>query len=328
LTVIGVAVGVGFAVGLFLVFFDLDRSRRRSAEAELAVQATADVSGHVYVPAAPPRAVGIRERLNRVMQPAAERISTRGAKRGKPSLADQLAKADIKLRPSEFLMIQVGCVVAGALIGWIRFGIGPQFLLMAVAAYFAPGRYVKYRQGKRLRTFNNQLGDTLVLLANALKTGYSFPQALDVVAKKGSAPISTEFARVVREMNLGTSADDALAKLVTRVESADMDLVVSAVAINQSIGGNLAEILENISSTIRDRVRIKGEIRTLTAQARASGYIITALPILLAVFMYFVTPTYFKPMLSNPVGWIMLGVGAGLIGLGQTIIRKIVAIKV
>jgi tight adherence protein B len=140
--------------------------------------------------------------------------------------------------------------------------------------------------------------------------------------------MSDEFARAVREMNLGGSVDEALQNMVRRIDSPDFDLVVTAVAIHRTVGGNLAEILDNIAYTIRERIRIKGEIQTLTAQARASGWIITVLPIALATFMAFITPTYFRPMLENPIGWAMIGAGIFLIFIGNVLIRKVVQIEV
>src|ERR671937_2042993 len=206
-------------------------------------------------------------------------------------------------------MIQLGCVIGLGLIFLLRFGVSWQPIVAAAVGYFLPGFYVRHRQKKRLKEFNNQLGDTLTLLSNALKAGYSFAQAIDTVAKNAVAPIGDEFARAVREMNLGGSPDEALQNITKRIASADFDLVATAYSIHRTVGGNLAEILDNIAYTIRERVRIKGEIQTLTAQARASGSIITALPILLAAFMFFVTPTYFQPMFGNIIGWILLAIG-------------------
>jgi len=191
-----------------------------------------------------------------------------------------------------------------------------------------PGFYVRYRMNKRLKAFNDQLGDTLILLSNALKAGYSFAQAIDTVSKNATPPISDEFARAVREMNLGGSVEEALNNMLRRIESQDFDLVVTAVAIHRTVGGNLAEILDNIAYTIRERIRIKGEIRTLTAQASASGKLITGLPIALGTFLYFVTPTYFKPMTENVVGWFMIGIAALFIFIGNLIISRVVAIEV
>ena len=324
---VNVVLGVIVGVGVFLIFWGVYMSRRAAGGTEEFEARLAQYGGGGPAPVGAPPPRGFRETLNRLLQPAADRVGRGNVKRGRAPLAEQLSKADLKLRTSEFFMIQIGAVVLLALIGLVRWGLF-QAIIAGAVGYFLPGFFVRFRQRKRLRAFNGQLGDTLLLLSNALKAGYSFAQAIDTVAKNGSPPISDEFARAVREMNLGGSVEEALNNMVRRVDSDDLDLVVTAVSIHRTVGGNLAEILDNIAFTIRERVRIKGEIRTLTAQARASGYLITALPIVLALFMYFVTPSYFKPMTTNFVGWAMLAVGVILIGIGNAIIRRVVAIEV
>ncbi|HEY4915197.1 MAG TPA: type II secretion system F family protein [Candidatus Dormibacteraeota bacterium] len=279
-----------------------------------------------------PPSAGFRDSLNRLFQPAADRVGRGNSKKGKPSVAEQLQRADLRLRTSEFLMIQIGSTVLFVLIAIVRFGLPLggliQTIVFGVIGYLVPSFYVRYRINKRLKAFNNQLGDTLTLLSNAIKAGYSFAQAIDTVAKNAVAPIADEFGRAVREMNLGGSPDEALQNITKRIVSPDFDLVATAYSIHRTVGGNLAEILDNIAYTIRERVRIKGEIATLTAQARASGTLITFLPLVLAAFMYFVTPTYFRPMFENIVGWILLVIGGAMIFVGNLIIRRVVAIEV
>src|SRR5260221_33141 len=318
------------ALGVMAIFYGLAQSRRASADLQtrLAEYGVVDPGGAAAAGLEAPPA-NFRERLARIFQPAADRIGKGDVKKGKPSLQDQLAKADLKLRTSEYLGIQIGLTVVLFMIGFIRFGgiYGlPQALIMGVAGYFIPGFYVKFRQRQRLKAFNNQLGDTLLLLSNALKAGYSFAQAIDTVSKNASPPIAEEFARCVREMNLGGSVEESLGHMVKRIESDDLDLMVTAVAIHRTVGGNLAEILDNIAFTIRERVRIKGQISTLTASARSSGQLITSLPIVLAVFMYFATPTYFKPMTENPVGWIIMGAAVVMIIMGNFVMCRVTAI--
>jgi tight adherence protein B len=320
------------ALGVMAIFYGLFQSRRASADLQsrLAEYGVVDPGGAAAAGLEAPPA-NFRERLARIFQPAADRIGRGDVKKGKPSLQDQLAKADLKLRTSEYLGIQIGLTVVLFLIGFIRFGgiFGlPQALAMGVAGYFIPGLYVKFRQRRRLKAFNNQLGDTLLLLSNALKAGYSFAQAIDTVSKNASPPIAEEFARCVREMNLGGSVEESLSHMVKRIESDDLDLMVTAVAIHRTVGGNLAEILDNIAFTIRERVRIKGQISTLTASARSSGQLITSLPIVLAIFMYFATPTYFKPMTEQPVGWIIIILAIVMIIIGNFVMGKVTAIEV
>jgi tight adherence protein B len=319
--------GLIAGAGIFLLFVGIAQMRRAAGGSE-DFQARLAAYGVTTAGAtALPPSSGFRESLNRLFQPAADRVGRGNVKKGKPSVAEQLLRADLKLRTSEYLMIQIGTAVLVGLIVYVRFQ-SLFGLLAAFLGYLLPGFYVKYRINQRLKAFNNQLGDTLTLLSNAIKAGYSFAQAIDTVAKNAVPPIADEFGRAVREMNLGGSPDEALQNITKRIASADFDLVATAYAIHRTVGGNLAEILDNIAYTIRERVRIKGEIATLTAQARASGTLITFLPIVLATFMFFVTPTYFRPMFSSIIGWGLLVFGAFMIFIGNLIIRRVVAIEV
>ena len=313
--------------GVFLFFIGLSQMRRSAGGSE-DFQARLAAYGVTTAGATTlPPATGARDMLNRLFQPAADRVGRGNVKKGKPSVAEQLNRADLKLRTSEYFMIQIGSAVLVALIVFVRFHVLVGWLVLFLG-YLLPGFYVKYRINKRLKAFNNQLGDTLTLLSNALKAGYSFAQAIDTVAKNAVPPIADEFARAVREMNLGGSPDEALQNITKRIASADFDLVATAYCIHRTVGGNLAEILDNIAYTIRERVRIKGEIATLTAQARASGTLITFLPIVLAAFMFFVTPSYFRPMFDNFIGWILIAIGIFMIFIGNLIIRRVIAIEV
>ena len=244
-------------------------------------------------------------------------------------LTEELAKADLKLRVSEYVMLIVGLILLLIAIIWLRFHNPILAVIIGVpVGYFAPGFFLKFRQRRRLKAFNNQLGDTIVLLSNALKAGYSFAQAMATIAKSSSPPMADEFSRAVREMNLGVSVDDALAHMVKRIESEDFDLMVTAVQIHRVVGGNLAEILDTIAFTIRERIRIQGEIRTLTAQARASGWIITGLPFALALILTFISPTYITPLFHEWLGYVLIGMGCVSILIGYGIISKITNIQV
>ncbi|TMD03427.1 MAG: secretion system protein, partial [Chloroflexi bacterium] len=264
--------GVLFAIGVILVAVNLDGARLAAASSV--------APASLPVPGAPKRPIAsIRDRIDRIFEPAPDGPVVNQRRSAKASLSEQLSRADLRLRTSEFLGIRLGSALLLALVGVIRFGIGWQMLVTGAFGWFIPRFYLRFRRRRRLKAFNDQLGDTLILMSNALKTGYSLAQAIDVVANKASPPISKEFDRVVKEVNLGANIEDSLTRLVRRTESSDLDMVVTAVAINRKIGGNLSEILENIAETIRERVRIKGEMSTLTAQARGSGYMITGLPI-------------------------------------------------
>jgi tight adherence protein B len=324
---IGLVFGLVAFAGIFLLFLGISQMRRAAGGSEDFAARLAAYGVTTAGAAQLPPSGGLRESMNRLFQPAADRVGRGNTKKGKPSVAEQLQRADLKLRTSEFFMIQIGSAVLVGLIVFIRFHAIAGWLLLFLG-YLIPGFYVRYRINKRLKAFNNQLGDTLTLLSNAIKAGYSFAQAIDTVAKNAVAPIADEFGRAVREMNLGGSPDEALSNITKRIASADFDLVATAYAIHRTVGGNLAEILDNIAYTIRERVRIKGEISTLTAQARASGTLITFLPLVLATFMFFVTPTYFRPMFDSIIGWAMMGLGLFMIFIGNLIIRRVVAIEV
>lgn len=310
--------GAMAAVGILIVFVAL-MSNRQSSEVDLHMDG--------YNPAA--GSIGRKGGLFEGFLEGFNKSLTRN-KGGRTSrLTEELAKADLKLRVSEYVMLIIGLIVLLIAIIWVRFH-NPflAFVIGVPVGYFAPGFFLKFRQRRRLKAFNNQLGDTIVLLSNALKAGYSFAQAMATIAKSSSPPMADEFSRAVREMNLGVSVDDALQHMVKRIESEDFDLMVTAVQIHRVVGGNLAEILDTIAFTIRERIRIQGEIRTLTAQARASGYIITGLPFALALILTFISPSYITPLFHEWLGYVLIGLGLISIAIGYGIISRITNIEV
>ncbi|HYO88700.1 MAG TPA: type II secretion system F family protein, partial [Candidatus Limnocylindrales bacterium] len=247
------------------------------------------------------------------------------------SWKQQLARADLKLKVSEFAALHVVFAVGGFLLGYAVLFSG-SIVLSIVAGFvgfFVPRIYVGRRIQSRLIKFENQLPDTLSLWVNALRSGYSVPQAMEAISRDAPEPTSTEFKRVVQENQLGIDMNDALGHLLNRVESEDLDLVITAVNIQREVGGNLAEILEVIGHTIRERIKIKGEIRVLTSQGRITGYLISGLPIVLALFLYVINPSYMGGMFENRTcGWPMLGIGLALIGIGMALVQKIVDIDI
>lgn len=253
---------------------------------------------------------------------------------------DRLAKADLKLRVSEYIVLVILATVGGAALGYYL----PRDNSIFVAIFGAligsqvPKWYVKHAATKRMRTFDNQLSDTLSLWVNALRTGYSVLQGMEAIATELPPPVSVEFERVVQEVRLGLSVEAALDNMYRRVPSEDLDLTITAVNIQREVGGNLAEVLESISYTIRERVRIKGEIRTLTAQGRISGTIISLLPVVLGGLLFLINPDYVSQLWAKeapfilpdilPCGWILMGIGVLMIFFGWMAIRKIVDIEV
>jgi len=173
------------------------------------------------------------------------------------------------------------------------------------------------------------LPDNLNMWVNGLRSGYSVLQAVEAIAKEAPEPTATEFKRVVKEVQLGISMEEAFGHLLERMPGDDLDLVITAVNIQREVGGNLAEILEVISHTIRERIKLKGEIRVLTAQGRVTGYIIGSLPILLLIFLMMVNPEYVGQLFENRLcGWPMLGCGATMISTGFMVIQRIVDIEI
>jgi tight adherence protein B len=257
------------------------------------------------------------------------------------NLSREIARADLKLKVSEFLGIWAASIV-GIPILFVVLSLGlpalrsPIALLVgALVGFVLPRFWLGRRKGGRLRAFDKQLPDTITLIANALRAGSSFLQAIELVVRESRPPVSTEFGRVIREVNLGLPFEQALENMVRRVRSDDLELMATAISIQHTVGGNLAEILDSIAYTIRERIRIKGEIRTLTAQQRLSGYVVGFLPMALAGFIFLAAPKFFDPMFFNPpgvlglpAGVIIMGFGLFMMFIGFMLIRKIVDIEV
>lgn len=271
------------------------------------------------------------ERLTAAATSATGSPSTRaGARRITQAqhLSDRLIAAGIKLRPSEFRGIQVAFALTLGAVGALRFGQVIPATIMAAAGWFAPWLYLRQRQGRMRSVINTQLTETLTTLANSLKAGLNLPQALDAVARAGFHPLSDEFARVVREMSMGATIEQALTNLVRRTQNEDLELAVTAILIHNTIGGNLASVLDSIEKTIRTRVAIASELATLTAQTRASAWVITLLPIGVATLLLFMAPSYFTPMVTSTFGRILL-LGCGLsILVGNLLIRRLTRAEV
>jgi tight adherence protein B len=256
-------------------------------------------------------------------------------------LATEIARADLKLRPAEFVAMWIATpfvfVAISFVFGFLFPALQHPFTLAVVfvIGLIAPRYYLRMRQRRRVRRFGEQLPDTITLLANSLRAGSSFLQGLELVTREGRPPISEEFERVVREMSLGVALQPALNNLVRRVDSEDLELMVTAINIQSQVGGNLATVLDSIAFTIRERIRIIGEINTLTAMQRYSGYVITLLPVGLAIILFIISPSYIGRLLQNPpeilglpAGVVFLIIGGISMLIGYILIRRIVDIKV
>jgi tight adherence protein B len=197
-----------------------------------------------------------------------------------------------------------------------------------IVAVLAPRIYLAALRGRRLKAFGNQLGDTITLMVNSLRAGYSVMQGMEAVSREMGPPIAEEFGRVVQEQQLGLSLEQAMGNMLRRVPSEDLDMMITAINVQREVGGNLAEVLDTISYTIRERVRIKGDIKALTAQSRWSGYLISAVPVVVTGIVYLINPEFMSLLFTHICGWLMITYGIVGIIMGYVVIIKIVNIDV
>lgn len=239
-----------------------------------------------------------------------------------------MLRADLRLRPAEWLAVCAGLSLAAALLGLLATHqlLGGVFL--AFAGLASPLMVLQARQAARRKRFDAQLPDALMLMTASLRAGHSFFQAIQTVSEELPPPLSVEFAWAGGEARLGVPLDVALGRMVERVSSPDLDLVVTAILIQLPLGGNLAEVLDAIAETIRERVRVAGEIQTLTAEGRLSAIVLIALAPLTALLLYLRTPDYFQPLLQTSTGhWL---IGSAVLGqiVGALIIRRMVTLDI
>ena len=287
----------------------------------------------------------VEERLGRYLDEEGPAEVEKGSNRGmatewlnrrvaKSSMGDrvsrELARADLKFKVAEYFAL---VFMSTLVVAFIAYLIQPNIVsavIGGVIGFFLPRFYVKRQQAVRLIKFNDQLSDMLNLMVNGLRAGYSTMQALEAVSRELPAPISDEFRRVVQEMQIGISMEAALENLLRRIPSDDLDFVVTAINVQREVGGNLSEILDTISFTIRERVRIKGEIRVMTANVRTSGMVLSLIPVFLTLALWFVSPEYISSFFARgPVcGWLAVGVIVGMIASGYFVMMKIADIEV
>jgi len=247
-------------------------------------------------------------------------------------ISKSLSRADLKWKPGEFIAL---ILIAAFVVGFVLWYIGGRVIAVgiigAIIGGFLPRMYVTSQQKKRLVKFDLQLPDMLNLMVNGLRAGFSTMQAMEAVSRELPAPICDEFRRVVQEMQLGISMEKALDNLLVRIPSDDLDLTITAINVQREVGGNLAEIMETISHTIRERIRIKGEIRVLTTQVMYSGRFLSLLPFFVIGIIYLLNREYimefFKPE-NVPCGYIALAIAGLLIFLGYIVMNKLGDIEV
>lgn len=247
------------------------------------------------------------------------------------SISRELARADLKLKSGEYIILTVAASVFTGIFAFFFFGGSFFFALLGlVFGVFIPRFVVNYQQAKRLSKFNDQLPDMLNLMVNGLRTGFSALQAMEAVSRELPSPISDEFRRVVQEMQLGVPMEGALENLQRRIASDDLDLAITAINIQREVGGNLAEILDTIAYTVRERIRIHGEVRAVTAQVKYSGRFLALMPIVLALALWGLNRDYMMQFFEEPAlcGYIILGVAGVMLVAGYLVLNKIGTIEI
>lgn len=246
-------------------------------------------------------------------------------------LERELRLADSRLQPIDFIAIRVTLAGLG-FAGSYLFVPSPFGLILgliaSLAGFMLPRFWLKGKQEKRRKMLEEQLPDALVFIANSLKAGFGLLQSLSMAADQLEQPVATELEQTVQETNVGSSMDDAFLALSERCNSYDLDLVVTAVLIQRSAGGNLSEILENVAATMRERVRIRGEIQTLTAQQTLTGIVIALLPVGVGGIFMVISPEYISTLFTETMGQVMLGLAIILESVGILVIKRILAIEV
>lgn len=252
--------------------------------------------------------------------------------------AKQLAQADLKMKPGEYMALIFIAIFFASIFFW--FIGGRSFIGLAIGAFvgfIAPGIFLRSQQNKRLNNFNSQLPDMLSLMVNGLRAGYSTMQAMESISKEMPSPISEEFRRVVQEMQLGITMEDALSNLLRRIPSDDLDLLITAINVQREVGGNLAEMLDTISYTIRERIRVKGEIKTLTTQVMYSGNFLAVMPALIMGVLFLINREYMMQFFlpennmagrGFPCGYCVLAVVAVLIIIGYFVMKKLSEVEI
>ncbi|WP_246451915.1 type II secretion system F family protein [Alkalicella caledoniensis] len=239
----------------------------------------------------------------------------------------ELMRADLPITVSEMVVIRV---ISSVVLGALSFILSQTFIfaiVVFIATWSVPNYIIASKKKERVKEFDNQLNDGLTIISNSLKAGYSFLQAVAVVTEEMPDPFSKEFKKLLKEMSLGLSEEESFKNLTNRMESEDLKLIINAIVIQKDVGGNLSEILDNISETIRDRQKIKNELRTLTAQGKLSGGIVAALPIFLGLVIFLLNREYVTMLFTTSIGLFMVVASVISEMLGFWMIRKIVDIK-
>jgi tight adherence protein B len=307
--------GAAFVAAFLLAMMILstgERRQRRSVAARIMGRREPKAKETTWMPAGLAQAGG--------------RLATAGGFSAR--LDDRLEQAGLPMRAGEFVASTVACAIAGGLLGAVLLRNILFILLVAVVASLIPYVWLVRARGQRQKKMAEQLADVLSILASSLRAGHGFLQSLDQVASEISEPSASEFHRVVSEIRLGRPIDEAMIAMADRIGSEDMRWAVMAVNIQREVGGNLAEVLDIVAKTVRERAYIHRQVRVLSAEGRISIAILAALPFGLFLYLALVNPEYVAPLFKDPMGQIMLLAGGTLMGLGILVMKRIVRIDV
>jgi tight adherence protein B len=314
-----VALGVGLLVVLCALLGGLGR-RSESIESRIEAFTT--------------RAAGAHPPVNQTQTMAAQAVGmAQRALQGNQGLEARLsAKLDaggMSLKPAEWLLLHAGIAVAAATAAFMLTAGGLFLAFVAlVAGSVLPWVYLSRKETARLKAFNGQLAETLQLLAGSLQAGLSIAQGMDTIVREGAEPIAGEFRRALVETRLGVPIEAALETVADRMKSDDFRWSVMAIRIQREVGGNLAELLLNVAGTLRERDYLRRQVKSLSAEGRFSAYILLAMPPMILAYMFMANREYVHPLVASPLGWLLLAVMGGLMGVGAFVMNRMVKLEV
>lgn len=323
LMLIGVgALGLGL-LALLVAVFGVTGSRKESVENRIEAYTQKGARRGAGTPA-PTAPQGVTAQAVDIANKAL--ASNRGLE---VKLGDRLEAAGMSLKPAEWLLLHAGIAVGAAAIVFALTGANPILAIIALlGGTVAPWMYLGIKRSRRVKAFNSQLAGCLQLIAGSLQAGLSLAQSLDTVVREGTEPLAGEFRRALVETRLGVPIEDALESIGQRMDSADFGWTVMAIRIQREVGGNLAELLLNVAATLRERDYLRRQVKSLSAEGRFSAYILLGLPVVVILYMIVSNPTYVDPLISTPIGWVMLAGMVTLMILGAVTMKKLIKVEV
>lgn len=275
------------------------------------------------------RRPGVKEEtslLTRVTDHAVTFVDRNVSKNARFGTRESLEQAGLKLRQADFILLVCCIGVTASLVGFILGGVLMGLLFLVVTPLLAM-LFLRILSSRRRAKFEDQLGDTLQMLAGGLRAGHSLLRSVDAVAQEAESPTSEEFARLVNETRLGRDLKDSMLDAAKRLKSDDFDWTGQAIEIHREVGGDLAEVLDHVGETIRERSEIKGQVKALSAEGKLSAYILIALPVGMFLYLSAASPSYMAVLYSNFIGWVMVGMSVVLLALGSWWLSRVVKIK-